>query len=83
VPYGRIPSNEPRSEDLRQIVQSLKTGATEVAEVPAPALRPGHLLIRTRASLVSAGTERILVAVGKAIPDGRSCPWLANTGCAL
>ena len=51
---------------MKQILQSLKTGATEVAEVPCPATRRGHLLVRTRRTLVSAGTERMLVEFGKA-----------------
>jgi len=51
---------------LKQILQSLKTGATEVAEVPCPAVKRGQLLIRSSRSLVSAGTERMLVEFGKA-----------------
>ena len=51
---------------MRQIIQSLKTGSTEVAEVPCPSLGPGQVLIRTRVSLLSAGTERMLVEFGKA-----------------
>jgi len=51
---------------MRQIVQNLKTGQTILEDVPAPGARPGHLLIRTSRSLVSAGTERMLVDFGKA-----------------
>lgn len=51
---------------MKQILQSLKTGATEVANVPCPAVKGGHLLIRTSRTLVSAGTERMLVEFGKA-----------------
>lgn len=51
---------------MKQILQSLRTGATEVGEVPAPAVGRGQLCIHTRASLVSAGTERMLVEFGKA-----------------
>lgn len=51
---------------MRQILQNLKTGQTELAEIPCPQARSGQLLIRTRASLVSAGTERMLVEFGKA-----------------
>ena len=51
---------------MKQILQSLKTGQTEVAEVPCPTARRGHLLIRTSRTLVSAGTERMLVEFGKA-----------------
>jgi predicted dehydrogenase/threonine dehydrogenase-like Zn-dependent dehydrogenase len=51
---------------LKQILQSLKSGATEVAEVPCPTVKRGQLLIRTSRTLVSAGTERMLVEFGKA-----------------
>src|SRR5258705_5201790 len=51
---------------MKQVLQNLKTGATEVAEVPAPCVRAGQLLIRTTHTLVSAGTERMLVEFGKA-----------------
>ena len=46
---------------MKQILQNLKTGATEVSEVPCPRASAGQLLIRTTRSLVSAGTERMLV----------------------
>lgn len=51
---------------MRQILQSLRTGQTEVANVPAPGVSRGCLLIRTTHSLISAGTERMLVDFGKA-----------------
>ncbi|MBW4651628.1 MAG: bi-domain-containing oxidoreductase [Kaiparowitsia implicata GSE-PSE-MK54-09C] len=50
---------------MKQILQSLRNGMTEVAEIPAPGPRPGHLLIETSHTLVSAGTERMLVEFGK------------------
>ncbi len=46
---------------MRQLVQQIRTGATEVIEVPVPAVTPGTLLVQTAASLISAGTERALV----------------------
>jgi len=51
---------------MRQILQNLKTGITELADVPCPSPAPGQLLIRTSRSLISAGTERMLVDFGKA-----------------
>ena len=51
---------------MRQILQNLRFGETQVVEVPAPAATLGTLLIRTRASLISAGTEKMLVEFGKA-----------------
>jgi len=47
---------------VKQVLQSLKSGETMVAEVPMPQARPGMVLVRTAASLVSAGTERMVVS---------------------
>jgi len=46
---------------LKQMFQSVRTGVSTVEEVPAPALLPGHVLVQNAASLVSAGTERMVV----------------------
>ncbi len=51
---------------MKQILQSLKTGSTEVADVPCPSVRGGQLLIRSTRTLVSVGTERMMVEFGKA-----------------
>ena len=51
---------------MKQVLQSLKTGATEVTEAPCPAVQHGQLLIRTSQTLISTGTERMLVGFGKA-----------------
>src|SRR6267378_1019772 len=51
---------------MKQVLQSLRNGTTELAEVPYPLAKRGHLLIRTRRTLISAGTERMLVDFGKA-----------------
>lgn len=51
---------------MKQILQSLKTGETEIADVPCPSIGRGSLLIGTTHTLVSAGTERMLVEFGKA-----------------
>ena len=51
---------------MRQLLQSLSTGAIDLPELPAPHVGSGQLLIRTSRSLVSAGTERMLVDFGKA-----------------
>ena len=51
---------------MKQILQSLKTGVTEVFDVPCPVAKSGQLLIRTSATLVSTGTERMLADFGKA-----------------
>ena len=51
---------------MKQILQNLKSGETLIEEIPCPALRTGHLLIRTTTTLVSVGTEKMLVEFGKA-----------------
>jgi predicted dehydrogenase/threonine dehydrogenase-like Zn-dependent dehydrogenase len=53
---------------MKQVLQNLKDGKTELAEVPCPRVSEGQLLIRTSRSLISAGTERMLVDFGKANP---------------
>jgi predicted dehydrogenase/threonine dehydrogenase-like Zn-dependent dehydrogenase len=50
---------------MKQVLQNLRTGKVEVADVPAPAVRPAHLLVRTAATLISPGTERMLVEFGQ------------------
>ena len=51
---------------MRQIIQDLKSGETVLEEIPAPMVKSGHVLIQTTRSLVSLGTERMLVEFGKA-----------------
>lgn len=51
---------------MKQLIQSLKNGETLLEEVPAPLAGPGEVLIRTSCSLVSKGTEKMLVDFGKA-----------------
>lgn len=51
---------------MKQIIQDLKSGETILEEVPAPVVRRGAVLIRTHRSLISLGTERMLVEFGKA-----------------
>ena len=50
---------------MKQIIQDLKNGNTVLEDVPTPLVKPGHILIQTTKSLVSLGTERMLVEFGK------------------
>ncbi|HTM66056.1 MAG TPA: bi-domain-containing oxidoreductase [Flavipsychrobacter sp.] len=50
---------------MKQIIQSFKTGATILEKIPAPQVSRGCVLIQTTRSLVSLGTERMLVEFGK------------------
>ena len=51
---------------MKQIVQDLSSGETILAELPAPAIRSGQVLIKSHRSLVSLGTEKTLVDFGRA-----------------
>ena len=51
---------------MKQIIQDLKSGATILEEVPVPQVKSGYVLIQTTRTLVSLGTERMLVEFGKA-----------------
>jgi len=62
---------------MKQLLQDAHSGELMVAEVPAPQLLPGCVLVRVHASLVSTGTDRAssafasksLLAKAKARPD--------------
>lgn len=51
---------------MKQIIQDLKKGNTILEEVPVPRVKSGSVLIQTTRTLVSLGTERMLVDFGKA-----------------
>lgn len=51
---------------MRQVTQDLRTGEIRLEKAPLPVVRPGALLIETRVSLISAGTERSLLEFGQA-----------------
>lgn len=50
---------------MKQIIQDIKNGDTILEEVPACTVKKGYLLIITKRSLVSLGTEKMLVEFGK------------------
>jgi polar amino acid transport system substrate-binding protein len=50
---------------MKQLLQNLKTGEGVVADVPAPVALRGRVIVRAAASLVSAGTERAFVELGR------------------
>jgi len=55
-----------RYRKMKQIIQNMGSGETTVVSAPAPQAKPGNLLIHTTTSLISAGTERMLVEFGQA-----------------
>jgi threonine dehydrogenase-like Zn-dependent dehydrogenase len=65
---------------MKQVIQLMRKGKTIVAEVPSPALQPKTALVCTASSLVSAGTERMVVDfAGKSlVGKARSRPDLVR-----
>jgi threonine dehydrogenase-like Zn-dependent dehydrogenase len=51
---------------MKQVLQDMAHGVTRVVEAPAPRASAQHVLVHSRVSLISAGTERMLVGFGKA-----------------
>src|SRR5512140_1092815 len=65
---------------MKQLLQNMRDGKAVVEEVPVPTVRAGSALVRTAASLVSAGTERMVVefAEKSLVGKARSRPDLAR-----
>ena len=57
---------------MKQVIQSRRTGKLALKDVPTPKVRAGHVLVRTRASLISAGTERMVVDFAKKSLAGKA-----------
>jgi predicted dehydrogenase/threonine dehydrogenase-like Zn-dependent dehydrogenase len=66
--------------NMKQLLQNLKNGKTTIEDVPMPTPRAGTALVKTAASLVSAGTERMLVefAEKNLVGKARSRPDLVK-----
>lgn len=50
---------------MRQLVQYFRSGELKIEEVPAPSIKQGGVLVQNHFSLISAGTERMLVELGQ------------------
>lgn len=66
---------------MKQVLQSRKKGKAAVEEVPLPALQRGRVLVRTIASLISAGTERAVVETARKglLQEARERPDLVRS----
>ena len=51
---------------MKQLFCSLLDGSVSLVDIPLPSLNPNSVLVRTSSSLLSAGTERMLIDFGKA-----------------
>ena len=50
---------------MKQVTQTLRTGVVEVNEVPVPTLNDKFVLVKNTASVISAGTEKTKIDMGK------------------
>lgn len=50
---------------MKQVIQSYKNGKISLEEVPAPACKAGGVLVRNAVSLISAGTEKLMIEMGR------------------
>jgi predicted dehydrogenase/threonine dehydrogenase-like Zn-dependent dehydrogenase len=57
---------------MKQVIQSTRTGKLKLTEVPEPTVKAGNILVSTRASLISAGTERMVVEFARKSLAGKA-----------
>ena len=57
---------------MQQILQNIRNGELAVHQIPAPMVRDGQVLIANRASLVSAGTEKMVLELSKKSLPGKA-----------
>jgi predicted dehydrogenase/threonine dehydrogenase-like Zn-dependent dehydrogenase len=57
---------------MKQVIQNFKTGELYIDDVPMPSISKGMVLVENKYSLISAGTERSTVKVGKASLIGKA-----------
>ena len=57
---------------MKQVAQNYKTGELSVLDVPAPAPRPGGVLVRSLFSLISTGTEMMKLTEARMSMAGKA-----------
>jgi predicted dehydrogenase/D-arabinose 1-dehydrogenase-like Zn-dependent alcohol dehydrogenase len=50
---------------MHQIIQNIRNGKLKVIQVPDPAVKPNHVLVANAFSVISAGTEKTMIDLGK------------------
>jgi len=69
---GRTHGHRRPGDAMKQIAQNYKTGELTVLDVPAPACRPGGVLVQTLFSLISTGTEMMKVTEARMSLAGKA-----------
>ena len=60
LPWAKLKGHKTKIT-MKQLLQNIQNGKTTVEDIPVPTPREGQALVRVSASLVSAGTERMVV----------------------
>ena len=50
---------------MQQVIENLKTGKVQLVETPVPSCGPDEILVKNVASLISPGTEKLLIEMGQ------------------
>src|SRR3954453_23369722 len=66
------PPPAPPTTPMKQLLQNVSSGDITVEDVPPPARHESSLLVATRFSLLSAGTERAVMELGKSSLAGKA-----------
>src|SRR5205809_745748 len=70
----RLQSSHPLAEyTVLQVIQKSRNGKLSIASVPDPLARPEHVLIINDCSIISAGTEKMLLELSRKSLIGKAC----------
>ena len=58
---------------MKIVTQNFKTGVLSLVDIPIPQVSDGEVLVRTHASLISLGTDRSVIALGKKNSFSKTC----------
>ena len=57
---------------MKQLIQNFKTGELKIEEVPVPAIKKGGVIVRNHASLISAGTDKLMITLAEKSLAGKA-----------
>lgn len=57
---------------MKQVIQNMKDGKTSTVDIPYPSISSNQIIIKTKTSLISSGTEKMLVDFGKSSYIGKA-----------
>lgn len=57
---------------MKQLIQNFKNGKLKIEEVPAPTIKSGGVIVRNHASLISAGTDKLMISLAEKSLAGKA-----------